>query len=282
MGNQYLKQGNKLRRKIINFHRTDCNNIGDIICSPLLYYNFPSETEEVDIMQITGQKWLENADIIVGGGGLISCDFFERRMKFIAENKKSKAILWGAGHNDWQISDSKFTYPDYIKKFDLIGLRDYNQDLDYEYVPCVSCKSHWFDIKYEVKFEFAIFGHGAPIRVKEILEVASKFDNPQFAFITNKGTDDAAFGKVIRVLGEAEVILTNSYHGMYWGILLEKKVLVFPSSSKFYSLKYGAEICDASNWKLKLNQAKTYPEALEECRFLNDKFYEKSLEVTCT
>lgn len=46
------------------------------------------------------------------------------------------------------------------------------------------------------------------------------------------------FSKVLDFLGLGEIILISFYYGVYWGILLGCKVLVFFFSSKFYILKY--------------------------------------------
>ncbi|MEA5565345.1 polysaccharide pyruvyl transferase family protein [Anabaena sp. UHCC 0399] len=273
---------------LINIHRRD-NNVGDIMSSPLLYFNFPQETKTIDIMDLDNPETLNN-DIIIGGGGLVARDFFSEKMNYIADHKKGKLISWGIGHNSYEDLGGNLKYPNYMSKFDLHGIRDYNQG--FNYLPCVSCMSQLFDKKYDVKHEFVIYQHANPqwkippnprnfpVMVNNKLNnkqgLVEKISNLLFTPI-----DDfqLSFSKIIKFLGEADTILTNTYHGMYWGILLNKKVLAFPFSTKFYTLKYKVPFCEPNNWQEKLQYVQTYPEALEECRNANQLYYQEVLKL---
>ena len=100
-----------------------------------------------------------------------------------------------------------------------IGLRDYSAK--YDYVPCASCLSELFDI-YESntnKGKYCLYLH-------EDYSAEIKDDLSELLCLTNKGT--VSFSQVLDFLGSYEIILTNSYHGMYWGTLLGKKIIVLP------------------------------------------------------
>ncbi|MTJ09046.1 MULTISPECIES: polysaccharide pyruvyl transferase family protein [unclassified Anabaena] len=274
---------------LLNIHRRD-NNVGDIMSSPLRYFKFPKETQAIDIMTVNNPEILKN-NIIIGGGGLIARDFFTEKLNYIADNRKGKLISWGIGHNGYENVDRELKYPQYMDKFDLHGIRDYNQG--FNYVPCVSCMSKLFDKKYNVKHEFAIYKHGNSNWKLPMNELNFPvMENHQVNYKPTKinqlfnlfSPDDfqVSFSKIIKFLGEADTILTNTYHGMYWGILLNKKVLAFPFSTKFYTLKYKVPFCDPLNpndWQDKLQEARRYPDALAECRDANQQFYQKVIEL---
>jgi len=83
---------------------------------------------------------------------------------------------------------------------------------------------------------------------------------------------------VVPFLGSSEVVLTNTYHGVYWATLLGKKVIIVnPFSSKFYGMKHEHPTASEDDWKSKLEQTNSYPNALEESRDANVTFY-NSLE----
>lgn len=105
--------------KILNLHRRNTANVGDLKCAPYLY--FP-ELLGGDAKEILGFRQADapnTADrvafkeafsvadvVIIGGGGLLEIDFFEPALRFLNENKRDqKYVLWGAGHNSWGISD---------------------------------------------------------------------------------------------------------------------------------------------------------------------------------
>lgn len=272
---------------LVNIHRRD-DNVGDIMSSPLLYFKFPQETKTIDIMNLDDPEILNN-DIIVGGGGLVARDFFSEKMNYIAENKKRKLISWGIGHNSYEDLGGNLNYPNYMSKFDLHGIRDYEQG--FNYVPCVSCMSELFDKKYEVKHEFVIYQHANtkwevptnpsnfPVMINHKVNQQQGLRHKISKFFTRMDDFQLSFQKIIKFLGEADTILTNTYHGMYWGILLNKKVLAFPFSTKFYTLKYKVPFCEPQTWRDKLPQVYAYPEALAECRDANRLYYQKVLEI---
>ncbi len=148
--------------------------------------------------------------------------------------KTNKCIAWGIGHN-FHNGETKIDYKNYLSNFRLIGVRDFGF---HQHVPCASCMSNVFDKKYEITNETVIYEHHEhPI-------------NMDFPKMTNLGIN---LEEKIKFLGSAETIITSSYHGAYWGMLLNRKVKVeIPFSSKFYGFKNNN---------------------LEECRKLNIKFY---------
>ena len=79
----------------------------------------------------------------------------------------------------------------------------------------------------------------------------------------------------LNFLSQFEIIITNAYHGLYWATLLGKKVLCIPNKSGLFSLKYKHTYFKKDsiiNEEL-INILKSYPDALEECREINNDFF---------
>jgi hypothetical protein len=166
-----------------------------------------------------------------------------------------KKVIWGAGHN---IHDKReiYSFPSFIKNFDLVGIRDHNQ-LE-SWVPCPSCLHTAFDRDYQIDHNFIVYEHkDHPLNINKA---------PRR---NNRSRD---IESVISFLGSGETIITNTYHGVYWGTLLNRKVIIIdPFSSKFYGFKHPHPISTLSGWK-HVNNTVYYPTALEECRTANLKF----------
>ncbi len=255
-------------------------NIGDLVCAPYLYFPDLLGNSSADVVgfhqgsQPERQKRIEfhndfqEADILVyGGGGLLENDFFTIMFDYLSENKKDnqKIILWGAGHNNWELTDWRHMKQSYTFRqdlFDLLGVRDYKNNLNW--VPCVSCMSTLLDKPYLIKRDVGIYMHYGTY-------TNSKYKNllPQgFEYLHNS----SPMNEVIDFLGETELILTDSFHGAYWATILGRKVVAFPTSSKFYSFKHSVPLCNPEDWKIYSRLSQVYPEAKSECRQANIDF----------
>jgi hypothetical protein len=275
---------------IVNLHRVNTTNVGDIVCTPVRYFDFLSDVPELDALGYLAseepdsrkrQDWMARVSaadvIIVGGGGLLGIDFFEPALRNLFEIKKqdAKTVLWGAGHNSWQIGDwrnLKFKINLEQYPFDLVGIRDFNQGL--EWVACASCMSPVFDKPRptSVRREIGLYVHGGTLRNESF-----KKRLPENIDILS---NDASLEEVIEYLASCSIVLTDSYHGMYWATLLGKKVIAFPSSSKFYDSKHPVPLCAPEDWQHFTKLAHAYPEALEECRESNFRFSDRFRNLT--
>ena len=261
---------------VTNIHSIDKKNIGDYFCAPHHYFDELKNTQE-DIFNFKSEckktrkgfidKVSRNA-IIVGGGGLLNRGGFKRQMKLMEDltHKNKKVILWGIGHNEKDPSSfgKVKNYNVDLQKFGLAGTRDFTMPGDY--VPCVSCLHPIFDNTYEVIQEVGVVFHKETLFVPEIL---AKFkDYPS----TSNTTDLIS---LIRFIGSSEKIITDSYHAMYWSMLLGKAVVVVPNSSKFYDFKYKPIFSSFEESLNDLKKSNEYSGVLEECRSINTEFSEK-------
>lgn len=298
-------------KKFTVVHRKDLNNVGDMASNPLQYFLKDDEYDVVDIVDITKQSYDSTLPLIIGGGGLINNDFFgdnlrnvlisadynqlmqlwqqrwtlcdpvneELHSDFIQDyqqfikhyvdqlNKtKAKRFIWGAGHNG-EVNKKKgnnFVYPSWLSDFDLTGVRDYKQNLPW--VPCASCMHPALQEKYTIKNDVIWFEHK-----KQLIKDFGDDSIPRFV---NSGNN---VEHTIELLGSANIILTNSYHGAYWGTLLGKKVIVVgPWSSKFYAMRHQPKMISADiPWRTVVDQVPTYSDALDECVDATEIFWNK-------
>lgn len=283
--------------------RNDPNNIGDYFSAPSRHFNFGQHLVHYsDIQDISESRQYDDkpSPTIIGGGGLLVDYYLDAidRIRTTSKRKRVPIIAWGVGQqlhtvgkspwwNQWQ----KFDYQKYLDGFDLVGIRDWGLGLPW--VPCASCMHPAFDTHRAIEHEFVIFSHKwYPIPVTGYPHM-------------NNNTND--FEATLNFLASGETILTSSFHGMYWGTLLNRKVIAFPSNSKFFTHRYPASIypavwhqprtisekirflkklpeqryiCpDISGWRIQAGSSRNYPEALDECRAQNLSFYEKVMNI---
>ncbi len=236
---------------IINLSCHNNNNAGDMAAAPADYFDFPFELEKLHIQGYTEN----NKDIIFGGGGIIHNP---NSMSEIVLRNTGKMITWGCGHN---IEGGKdITWPNWMDKIELHGMRDYNTA--FNWVPCVSCMSPLFDKKQYPIFDVVVY------ESRNFLLGINGFPkmNNQANTLEN----------ILTFLSSGNIILTNSYHGAYWGTLLGRKVIIVnPFSTKFTMFKHQPIISDRNNWKNIINKSIVFHEALDNCRAANKKHFER-------
>lgn len=265
-----------LNNDIVNIHRIDKNNAGDYYCAPHHYFK-PLENKSLDIfdfkstdekVRINFKEQIINNSLIIGGGGLLNRGSFELQMKLFENisEKGKKTVLWGAGHNEKNKSNfGKVTaYNIDLSKFGLVGVRDY--DMKYDWVPCVSCMNPIMETKNTIENETGLIYHKKTLKNKRLLK---KLDN--YPSISNTINIE----EIIDFISKTETIVTDSYHAMYWSMLLGKRVVALPNSSKFYSFKYKPAFSDFENFEKEIKNAPLYTGVLEECREINMKFGKK-------
>ena len=240
----------------------DTRNTGDMNCGPDLYFQefidkytcFFHNLENVCFDIIEKNDW-----VIIGGGGLFeNCLLLQSSINRILA-RCEHVISWGTGHNihtpgsmyDWNMEPAI----DY-NKFYLFTSRDWNYEED-RFCPCVSCMMPMLSDEYDLKKKIGIIEHHE-ISINEF----------EFPRIKNTYPVEA----IIKFIGESEVILTSTYHGAYWALLMQKKVILYkPFSSRFGYWKYKPTLYSGGLEK-DIKLAITYPQVLEEYRELNINF----------
>ena len=268
-------------KKVIFLHETKTVNTGDLKCQPKLYYDVPNS----DVGDIRLFKNFDDYDVVVvGGGGLIDLDYFDDSLEYISRLEDKKKIIWGAGQNSY-----RYTYPEYVADYDLIGLRDSvfkNLKMNrFLYVPCVSCKSDLFDnVTITESTDVLYYYHhfeGLTNLMNKLVEKNTHIIN----FETAKNSDP--MDEIIEKIARAKVIVTNTYHGTYWASLLGKTVYTVETTTKTKLLdlplnirfiNYDTVIIPTFD-QIKNSYDFTY---LNDCRKRNDDFYKKVLRLIDT
>lgn len=242
---------------LLIINRIDGSNVGDANCCPAQFFDLGPHRRQ-DIYETPDTK--DVTHIIIGGGGLFHSSF-ESQVNTIM-NLGLPLICWSAGTNYHGVD--KPVYNVDLNKFSLLGLRDNGKN----FVPCVSCMSA--SIVPKKGYGVVSYMHKDNKHMKDV----------GFPILYNSCK---SMKKVIQHLNFGETVITNTYHGYYWSVLLGKRVILFkPFSSKFYCLPWTVpvvwneeELPDVINGPIP-----TYPNALDECRKLNQEFYNKVLALT--
>ena len=262
-----------LRRSYINqkknlpplhiIHRIDKTNTGDMVSNCSEYYSFEDyRIIKHDIYNPDFSKINKNDNIILSGGGLLNClEIWNQNINKLLEISEN-VIGWGIGLNKHHRTNIKTEIN--FDKFKLLGIRDYNVKLSEhtEYVPCSSCKLPYFNKEYKIKRKIGICEH----HEKKINLAFDKINN------------EAEISEIIKFIGETDLVLSNTYHCLYFSLLLKKKSLLFNSfSEKFNNFKYKfklfEECQEIEEEKLIIDNGDTLKESIK----INDEFYKKVL-----
>jgi hypothetical protein len=242
-------------RYIQFLNRINKKNAGDLWSSPLRYFSFGRHScRSLCIHRLyTSQTYNVDQPIIIGGGGLL---YWEDKLRHIVESAKQKIVVWGMGVNRHGV-EANDRPPSFLSKIDLLGIRDAIDG--YRLVPCVSCLHPYFESK-------RIAGQG--VRILEHYEHPLSVEG--IPSMTNKNS----IGTILRFLDDAEYVVSNSYHGIYWATLLGKKVLSIPleRSSRFYFLPHKPKQTEIAHLFKDLDKTVSYPDAYDRCREINIQY----------
>lgn len=268
-----------------NIFRKDETNIGDWYSSPNHY--FPLNAELIDIWRLPANVDPKSKNVIYGGGGLIGQMRPMTSVMLSLKQRGHQQFAWGLGDHSFVTLDEQtmfipqmpIRYPSYVRLFDAAGLRDYHPPLfemlpNSSWVPCASCMHSAFDKQYDIEYDFVIYEH-QNFPLEHIFGIPPETYN--YPRMNNKDTD---FDKTIEFLASGETVITSSYHGAYWAMLLKRKVIAFPWCSKFYGLRTQPEFCQPQEWVNHKNDGKTDLTLLDDARYANKEFYKKVQEMS--
>jgi len=244
--------------RIINVFDKDEPRAGDIYSGPYQYFDWPLEIEPMTSRVLEDIPFEdENVFFIFGGGGMLHIPFPEYDQgRFLLLERfcevADRTALWGIGHNVH--GAEKIEYPEYIKKFIAVGVRDWNQGI--RWVPCASCMHEVFHKTYEVKDEIRAYRREDP------------WPFPFDHYPMLQDANGYPLESIVEFLGGAETVITNSYHGAYWSMLLGRKVTIHkPFASKFFGLTDRYEF-DGENIVIPVHE-----NFYEQCVTANEAFH---------
>lgn len=224
--------------KVYHYNYKGAKNIGDRESLPSLYFDIPGENRS-----IFSKDSVEDGSLSIFGGGIVLGP---------ANAHQGRKIMWGGG--DTVLGRKEAYFPHHNPEgYLLYGTRDYGHG---EWVPCASCMSTLFDSPNDPIQDIVFYGHKEKMPFEEL------------------NNDCMDFECVINHLSRGETVVTSSYHGMYWSLLLGRKVVAIPFGSKFYGLPWDVALVDEYSGQ----QGKSHPNALSESREANLAFFEKVKE----
>ena len=242
-------------------HRIDINNVGDMYSGYYKYFYNDLKKYNLYIHDINSpefNKISKSDSVILGGGGLINCnDIWNSNINTII-NLSDNIIFWSPGFNDKNLTTIKINF----EQVNLISIRDYNHESHLEYIPCASCMIPYIE-KYKnnsIKNIGIISHQNYPI------------ENLNFDYITNNSN----IYSIINFIKTKSIIISNSYHAVYWATLMNKKVILYGKlhSNKFNYFKY-KPIHYSGNLEKDIDNAKIYTSSLDESIYLTYKYFQK-------
>lgn len=260
-----LAKQKKKDRTIHFVHRDDIANVGDSNACPADYFQdfYEYRVLKHDISNINFYKITRNDVVILGGGGLFdNVNIWNVNINKLFDHCDN-VIAWAVGFNTEKNLDAikeKINF----EKFKLLSIRDYGKNKNELFVQCPTCMIKTLNKAFKCKRRIGVVCH------KDHL-----FDTQGYESITNR----VSLGKILKFIGESEVIITNSYHAYYWATLMNKKVILRDAfSDKFNYLKY-KPVFYSGNLEKDISEAKIYDMALNECREQNLSFYNKVVSM---
>lgn len=249
-------------------HCVDIKNTGDMVSSCDNYYKFKDCKIVKHCIYKPDFKNIKINDVIIlSGGGLLNCIGTWNKNINKLLNISKNVIGWGIGFNKSVRSKRKFDKIDF-NRFKLLGIRDFFDKYpcdNMEYVPCSSCNLKQLRNTFKIKRHVGICEHHhLPIKI-------NKFDK-----INNENN----INQIINFIGSSEIVISNSYHCIYFSSLLNKKTILHSNwSEKFKNMK-SKYLLFTNNINNDINSVKNNNEGLlDECILINNNFYKKVINV---
>ncbi|MGO4910632.1 hypothetical protein ACEN2J_20360 [Pseudorhodobacter sp. W20_MBD10_FR17] len=227
-------------------HLRNSKNIGDFSCSPFDYFDWGDATAK-DMREAS-----EPYNVSIMGGGKIFGGMAAAAGINLARSPEH--IAWGVGTR--QSFPISLKYWRARKLCSLVGSRDWG-DRRYDFAPCVSCMSPLFDLNLQPEHDVIFYCHGGKTDTQNI----SIPNN-----IPRKANNVGSFEDSIRFIASGKTVVSNSYHGVYWSLLLGRKTICIPFSNKFNAYRLPPAYATPKNWLAKLDSGIAQPDMLNLCR----------------
>jgi hypothetical protein len=243
------------------FHLRNTKNIGDRWCSPFDHFNW---AQHPNIVAAAQDMLLPSDDYDVGvfGGGKI--------LRGIASSPAWRPrfnIGWGIS----TVHSNPFSIACFRAKrrLNLLGSRDWDGNAGVggcDWVPCASSEHSFFESPPPPRHKVVVYAHH--LKSKSLIT-----DCPSdIPLSTNHhgNLDDA-----LSFLASGETVVSNSYHGVLWALLMGRKVLCAPFSHKFQHYRLAPGYTDEAAWRDNLYKAQSAPDLLNLSRAATATFKAK-------
>ncbi len=255
----------------IHLRRTD--NIGDLSSCPAEGWEEYDDCPRLDMSEV--DRLPRSMPIIVGGGGLL----WKGGWKFILEHaRKRPVIVWGVGLNhsdESEAQDETGLIVEALNNCLLAGLRnlDFALKFGFEFVPCASCMNPLFEDFRRMREH--------SVEIQSVLPmtplVTYEHKDRRFAFrgVPSKTNRAESLNDVLSFLMGADRVVTNSFHGAYWSLLLGCRVTLWDPGH--FGTRFSALLLELEQRVRTVRQAKesagvSLPGYFKECVDLNQNF----------
>lgn len=242
-------------------------NLGDWASAPGRYFE---GIECRCLTQIGAGDVAKSQPLLIGGGGILNLEILER---LAAARQGRGIVIWGAGQN--LHGGRRAMWPHWLRGLSAAGVRD--DCTSWVWAPCVSCL--WPGLRElrarRPRYRAAIYEHTK----RPFPEVVTRgVDGPRLRnHLGGGGRQGRTWAEavmrqhvqaILETIAGAEVLVTNSYHGCYWGALLGRRVIFCGPrwSTKFLTMRHLPTWCESGRWELALRGARVHETALEECQ----------------
>lgn len=272
--------------KTVAVFRKDPSNVGDWWSPPHHYFNLQPE-EMLDLSHLPDQ--LPPAELVIlGGGGLGREDFRGHLKRLRGAYPDAQLVAWGVGTDLPGFDMSREQSPsgadllgDYFEEFDLVKSRVWTPKQPDQWVPCVSAMHPEFDRLRDQTpdVDVVVYSHKRkkiqPYSWRNFWKKNRAFVSlPKSVSVIHADNDGQDMTGKLQTLARARVVVTNSYHGVYWSTLLGKKVICVPFKSGLFSFRHRPLYRQNTISLDDLQMAPAYPEALGQCREANTRFFD--------
>ncbi len=241
-------------------HLRSTRNIGDKAATPARWFDFGAAT-----VQDFGAR-IPPCDVAVFGGGQV---FNQTTEALIYRATKARhRVAWGIGLRS--IKRQTTEYDIFRHHLALIGCRDEGIP-GTVYVPCASCMAPRLTKLAAPIHEVVLYLHG--VKSETVQRPAG---------LPTRTNLEGTFADAIDFLASSETVVTNSFHGTYWAMLMGRRVLCLPFSDKFKGFARMPALADPEDWLPAVKSAYALPGYLRECRAANRAFYDQVLDLAET
>ena len=204
----------------------------------------------------------QDYDVGVYGGGKIMRDI----ARSPAYRRGNGRLNIGWGISTVQRNPFSLAYRKARIRLDLIGSRDWDQEEPggkVVWVPCPSSQHLFFDAPSSPDHEVVVYAHRS--KSQRMLK-----DLPaSIPWRYNHGND---LHEALNFIASGETVVSNSYHGVFWALLMGRRVLCLPFSNKFSRFRLPPGFSSDVSWVHNLSRAKPQPSFLQLCRQATARF----------
>jgi len=239
-------------------HLRSTPNIGDRVATPARWLDFGTEVTVQDF----GAE-VPRCDVAVFGGGQVYGEAAGAVLYRSAAARRR--VVWGIGMRG--VNRDTARHDVFAGAVDLLGCRDVGV-AGTVHVPCASCMAPRLAAPQPPRHDVVIYAHAGK---------SGSLQRPSgMPFATNqRGT----FAQAIDFIASGETVVTNSYHGTYWAMLLGRRVLCLPYGEKFGGFAQPPVMADPTDWLAAVPKARAADGYLAASRALTADFYARVLAL---